>query len=100
VTRPGGWVVTLMSFTVRLKGRTIATYDTEAEAEARAREIVLQDADNQPEVIDEQTGRAAAPALASTLLGSEAASSVIFTRELPSSLHKLSANRCRETVLP
>ena len=50
-----------MSFTVRLKGKIVAAYDTEAEAVARAREIVLQDADNQPEVIDEQTGRGAAP---------------------------------------
>ena len=49
-----------MPFTVRLGGKTIATYDTEEEAMERASEIVRTDADKQPEVLDDQ-GRAVAP---------------------------------------
>lgn len=50
-----------MPFTVRLDGETIATYDTEGEALAHAAQIVREDADQQPEVLDAQTGRAVAP---------------------------------------
>lgn len=50
-----------MPFTVNLDGKTIATYETEDEALARAAEIVREDADKQPEVLDARTGRAAAP---------------------------------------
>lgn len=50
-----------MPFIVRLGDKTIATYETEDEALARANEIVRADADQQPEVLDAQTGRAVAP---------------------------------------
>jgi hypothetical protein len=50
-----------MPFTVRLGGKTLATFDTEEEAVARARAILQDDADKQPEVLDAQTGQPVAP---------------------------------------
>lgn len=50
-----------MPFIVRVGGKTLARYATENEALARAREIVRDDADQQPEILDADTGRAVAP---------------------------------------
>jgi hypothetical protein len=50
-----------MPFEVRLAGKLVATFDSEAAAVARAREMLRQDADRQPEVLDTATGRAVAP---------------------------------------
>ena len=50
-----------MPYTVRLNGRTVATFDTEEEAVARARAILRDDADKQPEVLDAETGQPVAP---------------------------------------
>ena len=50
-----------MAFAVKLDGKTIVTFDTEQEAMARAREIIRSNADQQPEVLDTETGRAVAP---------------------------------------
>jgi hypothetical protein len=50
-----------MPFTVRLDGKTVATFDTEEAAVARARAILRDDADKQPEVIDAETGQPVAP---------------------------------------
>jgi hypothetical protein len=51
-----------MRYRVCLDGRTIATFDTEEEAVARARAILRGDADKQPEVLDAETGQPVAPA--------------------------------------
>jgi hypothetical protein len=50
-----------MTFTLRLDGTTVATFDTEEEAVARARAILRDDADKQPEVLDAETGQPVAP---------------------------------------
>jgi hypothetical protein len=50
-----------MPYTLRLNGRTIATFDTEEEAVARARAILRDDADKQSEVLDAETGQPVAP---------------------------------------
>jgi hypothetical protein len=54
-----------MPYTLRLNGRTIATYETSEEALLRARAIVQADADKQPEVLDAETGQPVAPAASS-----------------------------------
>lgn len=50
-----------MPFIVRLDVKTLATCATEDEALARARDIVRENADKQPEVLDSRTGRGVAP---------------------------------------
>jgi hypothetical protein len=50
-----------MPFTLRLDGKTVATFNTEEEAVARARAILRDDSDKQPEVLDAETGRSVAP---------------------------------------
>ena len=50
-----------MPYTVRLDGRTVVTFDTEKEAVARARSILQDEADKQPEVLDAETGQPVAP---------------------------------------
>jgi hypothetical protein len=54
-----------MAFIVRLGGKTIATFDMEEEAVARAAEIVRNNADDQPEVLDADTGQPVAPGASS-----------------------------------
>ena len=50
-----------MSFSVRLDGRTLATFDSVEDTLARAMEIVHADADKQPEVLNAETGQPVAP---------------------------------------
>ncbi len=54
-----------MPYTVHLDGKTVATFDTEEEAVARARAILRDDADKQPEVLDAETGQPVAPGASS-----------------------------------
>jgi hypothetical protein len=51
-----------MPFMLRINGRDCGTFPTEDEAVARAREVVRDTPDAEPEIIDTETGRAAAPA--------------------------------------
>lgn len=46
---------TTMPFTLCLDGKTVATFDTEEEAVARARAIQRDDSDKQPEILDAET---------------------------------------------
>jgi hypothetical protein len=50
-----------MPYTVRLDGQAVATFDTAEEAVARARAILRDNADQQPEVLDAETGQPVAP---------------------------------------
>jgi len=50
-----------MPYTVRLDGKTVATFDTQEEAVARASAMLREDADKQPEVLDAATGQPVAP---------------------------------------
>jgi hypothetical protein len=56
---------TTMPYTVRLDGRTLATFDTVEEAVARARAILRDDEDKQAEVLDAETGQPVAPGASS-----------------------------------
>ena len=49
-------------YELRLKGKPAGTFETEQEAVAAASVAVKEDADCEPEVLDQDTGRAAAPA--------------------------------------
>lgn len=49
-------------YELRLKGKPAGTFETEQEAVAAASAAVRKDADSAPEVLDQATGQAAAPA--------------------------------------
>lgn len=49
-------------YELRLKGKSAGTFETEQEAVAAASAAVRRDADCAPEVLDQATGKAAAPA--------------------------------------
>lgn len=51
-----------MPFELRVDHEIVATFGTEAEALAQARELVRRNADVQPEVLDTATGQPVAPA--------------------------------------
>ncbi len=50
-----------MAYELRVSGQAEGRYETSDEAEARARDIIRQDADSAVEVIDLSTGRPYAP---------------------------------------
>ena len=50
-----------MAFELRINGRNCGTFPTQAAAVARASEIVRETPDIEPEIIDTETGHAAAP---------------------------------------
>ena len=50
-----------MPYEMRLAGRAPAPFDTEADAVAAARQVLLDDPDAEPEVFDTATGRPVAP---------------------------------------
>jgi hypothetical protein len=51
-----------MPYELREKGRTVQTFDTEAEAVDGARKLVRTQPDSDPEICDTTTGKPAAPA--------------------------------------
>jgi hypothetical protein len=51
-----------MPYELRAKGRAVQTFDTEDEAAAGARELILTQPDSDPEIWDTTTGKPAAPA--------------------------------------
>jgi hypothetical protein len=51
-----------MAYELRLDGRALERFETSDAAEARARELIRDDADRQVEIIDLETGRPYAPA--------------------------------------
>ena len=50
-----------MAYEVRVPGRAPAVFGTEAEAVVAARQVLLDDADAEPEVLDTATGKPVAP---------------------------------------
>jgi hypothetical protein len=52
----------IMTYELRLGGRTIGLYDDQEDALVRVRRMMQRDADCEPEVIDTRTGRAFEPA--------------------------------------
>lgn len=50
-----------MPYELRINKRVVGTFDTEAEANERARDAVRADADVEPEIIDTATGKPATP---------------------------------------
>ncbi len=50
-----------MRYSVRVNGDTTATFATQQEAEAAVRNIVQQDVNAEPEILDEETGKPVTP---------------------------------------
>jgi hypothetical protein len=51
-----------MTYEVRARGQVIAVYERQRDALARVRELVRQDPDLEPEIVDAGTGKPAEPA--------------------------------------